>query len=147
MIHYFDSSALGKLAFDEPGTERLRRLFEPLDTPEKATSHVTVLEFRSTLRRRQRAEEIPPADAEELLLFFQGEIERISLQPVNQVVLDLAAQVMDRQPLRSLDAIQLGSCLAVRENSSGKPVVFVCSDRRLLDAAKAEGLEVLNPAE
>jgi len=118
-----------------------------LDTPAKAASQLSLLEFRSTLRRRQRAGEIPPADAEELLSFFQGELERVSLQPVNQVVLDLACQVMDRRPLRSLDAIQLASCLTVQGNAGSKPVVFVCSDRRLLEAAESEGVETFDPVE
>lgn len=147
MIHFFDSSAPLKLFFEEPGTVQLRRLFEPLETPGKALSVIGALEVRSAIRRRERTGEIPSAAAAEILGLFEEECLRMSFQPINEVALAQAKEAVDRHPLRSLDAIQLGSCLAVRQNSGGKSVVFVCSDRRLLDAAVAEGLEVLNPTE
>jgi uncharacterized protein len=44
--------------------------------------------------------------------------------------------------MRSLDAIQLASALLIREDLTA----FVAYDRRLLDAAEAEGLPVMNPS-
>jgi predicted nucleic acid-binding protein len=45
-----------------------------------------------------------------------------------------------RQTLRAADALQLASCLELRERLD-LPVVFVAWDKRLLDAARAEGLD------
>jgi predicted nucleic acid-binding protein len=51
-------------------------------------------------------------------------------------------RIVQRHPLRGLDAIHLASALHVREESS-EQVLFVCGDRRLLAAARAEGLTVV----
>jgi predicted nucleic acid-binding protein len=67
-------------------------------------------------------------------------------QPLNPAVLEAARQVLDRHELRSSEAIQLGAAVVAREMFQGIEIVFVSSDKRLLEAAKEEHFETLNPA-
>jgi predicted nucleic acid-binding protein len=66
-------------------------------------------------------------------------------QLVTDAVLEEAAGLLDRHPLRAYDAVQLAGC-KILQSSLGEPVAFVCSDHQLLRAAESEGLQVVNPA-
>ena len=66
-------------------------------------------------------------------------------QPLNPAVLEAARRALDRHELNATEALQLGSAQVAREMFQGMTIVFVASDGRLLEAAKAEKFEVLNP--
>jgi uncharacterized protein len=59
-------------------------------------------------------------------------------------VLLLARDLIKRRPLRGFDAIHLASALTLGREL-GEPITFVAADARLLDAAKAKKLRVVNP--
>lgn len=61
---------------------------------------------------------------------------------VSQAVTDRARALLLKHALRSSDSIQLASCLVLQDRLEA-PVVFVAFDRRLLEAAAAEGLACL----
>lgn len=71
--------------------------------------------------------------------------ERFLRQSVNDIVLDLAEHIIDRHLLRAYDAMQLAGCLVLASRATD--VTFVCSDRQLLAAARAENLPVFDPVE
>jgi len=53
-----------------------------------------------------------------------------------------------KHPLRGFDAIQLATALILEDDlkRSGLPgITFVCADKNLCNAAKAEGLTTENP--
>jgi predicted nucleic acid-binding protein len=54
-------------------------------------------------------------------------------------VAHLCEQILIRRALRAGDAIQLASCIHLRDQV-GQPVEFVAYDQRLAEAAAAEGL-------
>jgi uncharacterized protein len=58
-----------------------------------------------------------------------------------------AAQLTQEHPLKAYDAIQLAVGLSVGDalKTSGLALVFVTSDKTLLQAARAEGLVAENP--
>lgn len=64
-------------------------------------------------------------------------------QPLTESIFELAGVFLDRHPLRAPDTLQLAACLAVAQT---EPVQFVCSDQRLLAAARAEGIGCWDPA-
>ena len=69
---------------------------------------------------------------------------------LDATLVEAAADLLFRQPLRAFDAIQLASCMRLRDVAAQlalDAVVFVSSDDRLLDAARNEGLRVQNPNE
>ena len=146
-IHYLDASALAKLYISEPGTDLMRGLADPAAGHQFAILALAEVEFRSAVRRRQRAGDFSAGMAERLLGSFAADLRSGAFQrrPVNDAVLGLAASVVDRHPLKANDALQLAGCLMLRMVSDTAPV-FVCSDLRLLQAAQAEGLAILDPA-
>jgi predicted nucleic acid-binding protein len=74
------------------------------------------------------------------------EAARMVQQPLNPAVLEAARQLLDRHELRSAEALQLGAAVVAREMFQGMEIVFVSSDQRLLNVAKVEHFETLNPA-
>ena len=125
----------------------MRGLADPAAGHQFAILVLAEVEFRSAVRRRQRAGDFPAGMAETLLGSFAADLRTAAFQrrPVNDAVLGLAASVVDRHPLKANDALQLAGCLMLRMASDIAPV-FVCSDLRLLQAAQAEGLAILDPA-
>jgi predicted nucleic acid-binding protein len=101
---------------------------------------------RSAIRRRQAVGDIAHQDAESALASLTQEADRIMQQPLTQPVLDQSKTIIDRQTLRALDAIQLASALVLQKTlKTQDSLVFIASDRRLLEAATAEGLRVWDP--
>ena len=145
-LYFFDTSALVKLYIQEPGTDRLLRLAG--DQPEHriAVLAISVVEIRSALRRRQRAGDIDAEVATAILESVQSHMEtRFVRQAVNDSVIDAALEMLDRYALRAYDAVQLAGCLVLSAIAADS-YTFVCSDRRLLEAARSEQLPVLDPA-
>ena len=70
---------------------------------------------------------------------------RFIRQAVNETVIDTALEMIDRYTLRAYDAVQLAGCLVLCAIAA-EPFTFVCSDHRLLEAARSEQLKVLDPA-
>lgn len=66
-------------------------------------------------------------------------------QPLNPAVLECARQLLDRYELRSADALQLASAIVAREIFPGLEIIFVSALPRLLEAARAERFETLDP--
>ncbi|HEV2099215.1 MAG TPA: type II toxin-antitoxin system VapC family toxin [Stellaceae bacterium] len=145
-LYFLDTSALVKLYVQETGTDRLLPLIS--DQPENrfAVLAISVVEVRSAIRRRQRAEDIDATIADAILKSVRSHMEtRFIRQAVNDTVIDAALDLIDRYALRAYDAIQLAGCLVLC-TIAAEAFTFVCSDHRLLEAARSEQLKVLDPA-
>jgi predicted nucleic acid-binding protein len=144
---YLDTSALVKLYVQEIGTERMLELAHPDANHRLAIVSLARLEFRAAVRRRSKFGDIDPAIADRLIHSFIEHLGSIfQVQPVNEAVLKEAAGVIDRHNLRAYDALQLGGYLALRSTASEAiETQFVCADEQLLEAARAEGVVVINP--
>ena len=142
---YLDTSALLKLYVEEDGTERVARTVEEAEHGRAIILDLAPLEARSAIRRRERGGDIASADADRVLRQIEDDASALFLvQPSTSAVMEEAARLIDRHPLRAYDALQLAGCLVVREGMP-EPVTFVCADTRLCEAAANEGLETLNP--
>ena len=86
-------------------------------------------------------------DAQAALEILRLEAARTVQEPLNPAVLECARQLLDRTTLRWPDALQLGAALVARDMFQGTAILFVSSSQTLLDAARAEGLRTMNPAE
>ncbi len=62
---------------------------------------------------------------------------------VRDEILLLARDLIQRHPLRAFDAIHLASALSL-SSALGEDVFFAAADERLLRAAEAERLRVIN---
>jgi predicted nucleic acid-binding protein len=120
---------------------------EATEDNRKLISAGTPLEVYAALKRRERAGAIAPEDAEAARNILRVEAARMVQQPLNPAVLEAARQVLDRHELRSAEALQLGAAVVTREMFQGMEIVFVSADQRLLDAAKEEHFQTLNPSE
>jgi predicted nucleic acid-binding protein len=145
--YFLDSTAFVKLFVQEAGTESIIRLMEATEDNRKLISAGTPLEVYAALKRRERMGCIAPQDSEAARNILRVEAARMVQQPLNPAVLEAARQVLDRHELTSAEALQLGAAVVAREMFHGMAIVFVSSDAHLLEAAKAERFETLNPAE
>ena len=137
MIYFLDTSALVKAYVREHGTEEVRKLFRrPL-----AISMLSVVEVRSGLRRREREGALSPAHVDAILSAIKVDFAEMWAVEARKGVLESAAELLDRHPLRAYDAVQLASATAIQRRA--KAVTFVCADAALNQAATAEGLRTL----
>ena len=142
---YLDTSALIKLYVEEEGDERVVEAAEGAADGRIVILVLTPLEARSAIRRREREGDIAAADVDRVLRRIEDDCSTLFLtQPLSSPVMEEAARLIDRHPLRAYDALQLAGCLVVGENMP-EPVTFVCADARLCEAAANEGLTALNP--
>lgn len=145
-LYFLDTSALVKLYVREPGTDRLLHVVGSSSESRIAVLALSVVEARSAIRRRQRAGDIDQEAAAFILDSMRQHMENKFLrQPVNDTVIDAALDAVDRYALRAYDAVQLAGCL-VLSAMERRSWTFVCSDEKLLEAARSADLAVFDPA-
>jgi uncharacterized protein len=143
--YFLDSTAFVKLFVQEAGTDTIIRLMEATEDNRKLISAGTPLEVYAALKRRERAGGIVAEDSEAARSILRVEAARMVQQPLNPAVLEAARQLIDRHELRSSEALQLGAAVVAREMFQGMEIIFVSADPTLLQAAKLERFETLDP--
>ncbi len=144
--YFLEATAFAKLFVREPGTDALIRLMESVEDNRKLIAASTPLEVHAALRRRERAGAITPEDAAAALEVLRLEAARTVQEPLNPAVLESARQLLDRTRLRWPDALQLAAAMVAREMFQGTEIIFVSSSAPLIEAARNEGLQIINPA-
>ena len=145
-FYYLEATAFAKLFVREAGTDALIRLMESVEDNRKLISAATPLEVYAAIRRRERAGAITAEDAASALETLRLESARMVQQPLNPGVLEAARQLLDRTALRWPEALQLGTALAARDMFPGTAITFVSAAPALLEAARTEGLDAIDPA-
>lgn len=128
-LAYLDASAIVKLLIDELETSSLQA--DIVSRPGLVASTLGILEARRAVARRPAVPRI--ASLDEIML-------AVVLIEMGQQVLETASAA---QPpaLRSLDAIHVATALSL-----GDPALEVITyDQRMADAARANGLTVVQP--
>ncbi len=143
--YFLETTAFVKLFVQEPGTDPLIRLMESVEDNRKLIAASAPLEVYAAIRRRERAGGISPADAAAALDILRLEAARMVQEPLNPAVLEAARQLVDRTQLRWPDAVQLGAAMVAREMFQGTEIIFVSAAERMLEAARAEGFNTLDP--
>lgn len=147
--YFLDTSALVKRYVDETGSVWLRAIVDRALSPFLVISQLLVVEVYSALNRRSREGTISQGDYTRTKHTFQGDCQNeYNLIPMNEAIVDLACDLLERHPLRASDAIHLATALTSNRllSAHGLPTLtFLCADDRLLDAATAEGLAADNP--
>ncbi len=123
----------------EAGSDRVRRWLAS-GTP--ATSRLTEVEVASALMRRWREGSFSTAARDRALAALAGDLDALTIVEVTPPVTARARSLLERHPLRAGDALQLASCLLLRDSARG-PVAFAAFDDHLSQAARAEGLTEL----
>lgn len=122
---YFDSSAIVKLSHAEPHSTALVEYLASGEV-EASTSVIAEVEVMRALRRAG-------AGADQAVMGFY-------LVALDAEVRDEAARLGTPQ-MRALDAIHLATALAIGDED----LEFITYDERLANAARAEGLTVVQP--
>ena len=143
--YFLESTAFAKLFVQEPGTDAMIRLMESVEDNRKLIAASAPLEVYSAIRRRARAGGISSEDANAALEILRIEAARMVQEPLNPAVLEVARQLIDRTELRWPDALQLGAAIVAREMFQGTEIIFVSASSNLLDVARTEGFNVLDP--
>jgi predicted nucleic acid-binding protein len=148
-VLYLDSSALIKIYFSEVGSARLEAaLKQASDAGVRVFSSVLAYaEVHAAVARKSREERLSESRA--------ATIHVLAMSPVEASigVLGFVRDILKSSPIRGADALHLASALWLRDASrlGSKPgslaqsLTFVCSDRRLLDAAETQKLLVFDP--
>jgi uncharacterized protein len=144
-FYFLEATAFAKLFVREPGTDALIQLLESIEDNRKLISAASPLEVYAAIRRRERSGNVAPDAAAAALESLRVESARMVQQPLNPAVLEAARQLLDRSTLRWPEALQLGSVLAARDMFPGTEIMFVTAAPQLLEAAKAEGLDAIDP--
>jgi len=151
--YFFDSSAILKRYYQEPGSAWVRAMCKAHIRPLLYLSQVAQVEVVAALRRIGRTNDEHLAYIDTLVALFarhmaHGDYEVV---PLSHAVTTLAAWLCSKYwdvnpgPLRSLDAIELASASAAA-SVTADGVLFVTADTRLAAIAALEGLRVVNPA-
>ena len=133
-MRYFDASALAKRYVREKGSVKVRRLLS-LDLA--ATSRFSAVEIASALARRVREGAISLEDRERTLAALQADLSAMLIVELTSEVVIRAQALLQRHALRAGDAVQLASCLRLREELEDD-MSLVAFDERLVTAARKE---------
>lgn len=139
-MRFWDSSAIVPLCLEEPHSEAVRSLVR--EDGELAYWWGTPVECCSSFARLRREGAIS-ADDEQMVRRLVEQLATCGTEicPTEDVRIT-ARRLLLRHPLRAADAIQLAAALVWAANRPDD-LDFVCLDRRLRDAARAEGFSVL----
>ncbi|MFN3481278.1 MAG: type II toxin-antitoxin system VapC family toxin, partial [Thermodesulfovibrionales bacterium] len=96
-------------------------------------------EVISALNRKRREGGFTESGFNQALSAFKRDYDFLYKVQLSQNVLELTERLLYKYPLRALDSIHLSSALLFMDIISNN-ILFLSADRRLLNAAMAEGL-------
>lgn len=147
--YYADSSVLVKRHVQEIGSNWFRQLADTAAGNLIVTASLSLVEVYSALNRRKRELNLSQSDyaqiAADFALICATEYQLVEF---NRPIIDRAQQLLESYPLRAGDATQLSCALIANDTLRAAQVpalIFLASDARLVDAARAESLTVDDP--
>ncbi|MFO1278347.1 MAG: type II toxin-antitoxin system VapC family toxin [Burkholderiaceae bacterium] len=129
---FFDSSAFVKRYVNEASTDAVLHWCD--QATEIILSGIALPELISSFCRLQREGRITETQYRQLKSLLLADIEDAAIGDLTPVVIAHAIASLEGNVLRGMDAIHIGSALALKAD------LFVSSDRRQLDAAARSGL-------
>jgi predicted nucleic acid-binding protein len=140
MILYLDTSALVKRYFQEPGSAEVASAWTR--SVEITISSVGYAEAVASINRKGRESHIPGDSLRWILKRLQKDWVSFVRIQVTDELNGWIDRVLASHALRGFDAIHLASALVIRE-AFPENLLFACFDKRLINAARAEGLKTL----
>jgi len=132
---FFDSSGLAKRYIRERGSEKVKEVLA--GASEVAVSLIAPPEIVSALCRLRRQNAISEAQYGQAKKGLFTDIEDMTICNVTVPVIGRAIELLERHPLRTMDALHLACAIEWRAD------LFVSSDRRQTSAALKSGLRVV----
>jgi hypothetical protein len=148
--YFVDTSVLTKRYLIEAGTTWIRSITAPSSGNAILIAQITQVELVSAAARRARSGAFPPRTAHAIRLLVDRHVEReyISIG-LNTDIIQRAENLSEIYFLRAYDAVQLASAIESEQRvqaTASTSITFVCADKRLLNAAIAEGINTDDPS-
>lgn len=149
---YFDASALVKRYTQETGTALVNEVFRLLSPNQMTCATLGVVEIIATLVRKRNDGRLSSTLFAQAVDKFKAEVidpPEFALASVDDKLLLSALSLLARHNLNATDAIILRSVLdfqRVVEDMGDKLILWTC-DKRLVRAARSEGVSVFDPEE
>ncbi len=118
-----------------------------LEAKSVITSVITALELTAAVERAKRESKLLSPDYRKMVATMDEDLRTgvIGLITLDSPILSLAKELIKRRRLRVQDSIQLASAVKAHKKAPGS-LRFVCSDHALLEAARLEGLQIVDPS-
>ena len=139
MIIYFDTSALLKKYFKEDYTDDVIGLWK--ESTSIITSNITYAESMASINRKKTEAGANKNIIKKIIKSFNADWDSFIKVNVNDDLNSIIARLTRDHPLRGFDAIHLASAMIMSENIHDN-YLFACFDKKLLGAAKKEGLKI-----
>ena len=135
MLAFFDTSAFVKRYIAEDGTDAV------LEWCQQATgiglSAIAIPELISAFCRLLRENKLTGEQYQQLKTALFSDVEDIAVCDLTPIVLSKTIESLENNPLRAMDAIHIGSAIALQCD------VFISADQRQLEAAEKSGLRTV----
>jgi predicted nucleic acid-binding protein len=131
---FFDTSAFVKRYISETGTDIVLAWCDR--ATEIGLSGIALPEIISAFCRLHREAKVTDAQYRQLKSLLLADIEDAAICDLTPAVLGLAISSLETNVLRGMDAIHIGSAVALKAD------VFISADKRQRDAAARAGLRV-----
>jgi hypothetical protein len=131
---FFDTSAFVKRYVSEPGTDAVLAWCD--QATEIGLSGIVLPEMISAFCRLHREARITDTQYRQLKSLLLADIEDAAICDLTPAVLGLAISSLEMNVLRGMDAIHIGSAVALKAD------IFISADKRQRDAAARAGLRV-----
>ena len=151
-MHYFywDASALAKRYAPEIGALLVNFLFSKAPRDRMMCLSIGVGEVISVLVRKKNAGVIPEEAFSQAMADFRAEVISsvdFLLVAVEDTLVFASHPLIEKYSLNATDALVLRSTsdVASIKRQEGHDMVLLASDQRLLNAARMEGIQILDP--
>ena len=141
-MRYFDASALVKGYVEEVDSRRMRRW---LTRGPASTARLSFVEVASALGRLGREGRLSEDQRSAALATLTADAGSVLVVELTGEIVARAQALTQTHPLRAGDAIQLASCLFLRDTVDRR-ITLVSYDDRLSTAARLEGLKLSGPS-
>lgn len=131
---FFDSSAFVKRYVQEEGTAEVLALCD--QATELCLSGIALVEIISAFRRLQREARVSSSQYRQLKALLMADITDAAISDLTPEVIHHAIISLEGNVLRGMDALHIGSALALKAD------LFVTSDAKQHAAARKAGLRV-----
>ena len=135
MTVFFDTSAFVKRYIQEPGTDKIIEICRQAE--QLVLCVICLPEMVSTLNRLVREGKLSRGEYRKTRDRILEDIADAEICYITPDVVTRTIRCLERNALRAMDALHLGCALVV------EPHLFVSSDQRQIEAAKREGLKVM----
>jgi uncharacterized protein len=140
-VIYLDTSALVKRFINEKGSPLVQSLVQA--TNAVATAKIAYAEIFGGLTRKLREGNLSKTQYSVACRQFESDWQAYVRVELQDEVLALARDLIQRHPLKGFDAVHLASALRLKI-ALAEEMRFAASDKNLLKAAQAEKLDAIN---